>query len=49
MREAPKGLNLKVMTNFLPEGQLSWTYKISTGPEGPLTTPKLNKIFKKKN
>ena len=26
MREAPEGLNFKVMTMFLPEGQLSWTY-----------------------
>ena len=30
IREAPKGLTVTVMTNFLPEGQLSCTYSIST-------------------
>ena len=52
MREAPKGLIFTVMTDFLPKGsfvlELIDIDKVSpnqSGPEGPLATPQLNKIY----
>ena len=52
MRKAPKGLIFTVMTDFLPKGsvvlELIDIDKVSpnqSGPEGPLATPQLNKIY----